>query len=83
MNTHHTQLPVVEGMPFEDNWGSFNTYVSIDGTKAVVVEWRTGRVVKRFKGETAYTDADRWAYDLHIVQDVYDWVESSPMTRLA
>lgn len=82
MNTHHTQLTVVEGLPFENNWGSFNTYASLHGNRVIVVDWRTERVVKRFKGETAYTDADRWAYDLHITQDCYDWQSPSTLTRL-
>lgn len=58
------------GMDFDANWGSYNTYATEDGMKAIVVEWRTDRVLKRFTGETAYQDADRWATDLHFAHDM-------------
>jgi len=58
------------GLDFDTNFGSFNTYATEDGTKAIVIEWRTDRVLKVFKGETAYQDADRWAYDLHYAHDL-------------
>jgi len=67
--THGLQLDTFNGMELNENWGSFNTYSTNDGMSAVVVEWRTGRAVKRFKGETAHTDANRWATDLHYAQD--------------
>ena len=67
--THHTELDTFESMPLDENWGSFNTYS--DSDKAVVVEWRTGKAVKRFKGETAWSDANRWASDLHFAHDIY------------
>jgi hypothetical protein len=67
--THHSELTEVDGLPFDENWGSFNTYSDLRGTKAIVVEWRTGRTVKSFSGESALVDADRWAYDLHVAHD--------------
>lgn len=70
MNTHHSEVPEFEGMPLEENWGSFNTYATENGMKAVVVDWRTGKAVKRYTGETAYQDANRWAYDLHYAHDL-------------
>lgn len=71
------------GLDLDTNWGSFNTYTNMEGTKALVVEWRTDRVLKKFVGETAHEDADRWAYDLHVTHDVYEWSGSSTLTRLA
>jgi hypothetical protein len=68
--THGLQLETFEGMELNTNWGSFNTYTTNDGMKAVVVDWRTGKAVKRFKGETSHHDADRWATDLHWAQDM-------------
>lgn len=70
MNTHYTDLPEFEGMTLDTNWGSFNTYATEDGMTAVVVDWRTGKAVKRYTGETAYQDADRWATDLHFAHDI-------------
>jgi len=70
MNAHHTDLPEFDGMELEVNWGSYNVYASEDGMKAVVVDWRTGKPSKRFKGETAHHDADRWATDLHYAHDL-------------
>jgi hypothetical protein len=58
------------GLDFDTNWGSFNVYASDDGKKAIVVEWRTDRVVKVCKGATAFNDADKWAYELHYVHDL-------------
>lgn len=58
------------GLEFETNWGSYNTYASPNGMRAIVVDWRTDKVVKRFNGETAYQDADRWANDLHYAHDL-------------
>lgn len=68
--THGLELETYEGMPLEQNWGSYNTYATEDGMKAVVVDWRTGKALKRFTGETAYQDADRWATDLHYAHDL-------------
>lgn len=67
--THGLQLDTFEGMALEENWGSYNSYATEDGMKAVVVDWRTGKAVKRYKGETAYMDANRWASDLHFTHD--------------
>jgi hypothetical protein len=58
------------GLDFDTNFGSFNTYATEDGMKAIVVDWRADKVVKRFTGETAYQDADRWANDLHYAHDL-------------
>jgi hypothetical protein len=66
--THHSELTQVEGLPFEENWGSFTTYATDD--KAVVVDWRTGLVSKRFEGQQARLEANRWAYDLHYAHDL-------------
>jgi hypothetical protein len=66
---HHTELAEVQGLPLDTNSGSFSTYASPDGMRAIVVEWRTGKACKRFKGETAHQDAERWAYDLHVAND--------------
>jgi hypothetical protein len=57
-------------LELDSNWGSFNTYSNLDGTESIVVEWRTDRVVKRFKGDTAHEDADKWAHELHYVHDL-------------
>jgi len=67
MAKHHTETETYEGMEFEVNWGSYNVYC--DNMNAVVVEWRTGKALKRFRGETAPHDADRWATDLHYAHD--------------
>jgi hypothetical protein len=58
------------GLDFDTNWGSLNTYTTEDGTRAIIVEWRTDRVVKSFSGENAYLEADRWAYELHYAHDL-------------
>ena len=50
------------------NWGSYDVWVSPD--LGLVSEWKTGRIVKRFQGETAWSDAERWATDLHFVHDI-------------
>jgi hypothetical protein len=67
--THGLQLETYKGMDLEQNYGSYNSYASPDGMKAVVVDWRTGKPVKRFTGETAHQDAERWAWDLHYAHD--------------
>jgi hypothetical protein len=70
MNEHHAELPEFEGMTLEENWGSYSSYATPEGMKAVVVDWRTGKPVKRYKGETAHQDANRWASDLHYAHDL-------------
>jgi hypothetical protein len=81
MAQHHSEVQTYQGLDFDTNWGSYNVYSG--SMKAVVLDWRTEKAVKRFKGETAHTDANRWAYDLHIVHDDYDWTGSSTLVRLA
>ena len=44
----------------QDNWA---TYLSDDAMTAILVDLRTGRKVKTFKGETAWSDASREATD--------------------
>ena len=70
MHTHHTDVPEVGGMPLETNWGSFNVYARPDGMKAVITQWSTGSTLKTFIGETAWSDADRYAADLYFSHDL-------------
>ena len=65
----HTET--FQGMTLEANWGSYNVYATPNGMKAAVVDWRTGKAVKRFSGESSWSDADRWATDLHYIHDIY------------
>jgi hypothetical protein len=53
------------GLDFDTNWGDFNVYAAEDGRKAIVVEWRSDRVVKICNGATAFKDADKIAYELN------------------
>ncbi len=43
--------------------GDWATYLSDDTMTAILVDLRTGRKVKTFKGESAWSDASREASD--------------------
>ncbi len=64
------QAPTFQGMALEVNWGTYNVYATPDGMVGVVVNRDTGKQVKRFKGESAWADADRFATDLHWTHDI-------------
>lgn len=70
MAQYYAEPDTYNGLDLDSNWGSYNTYATEDGTRAIVVEWRSRKVVKRFTGETAYMDADRLASDLHQIHDL-------------
>jgi len=70
MYNHHNDVPVMDGMPLETNWGSYNVYATPDGTKAIITQWSTGFTLKTFTGETAWSDADRYATDLYFSHDL-------------
>jgi hypothetical protein len=44
----------------------YGTYLVFSNSMAAEVRFPNGKVVKRFKGETAHSDADRFAYDAFI-----------------
>lgn len=49
----------------QDDWA---TYLSDDTLTAIVVNLRTGRKVKTFKGETAWSDSARFAADKAVAE---------------
>ena len=49
----------------QDNWA---TYLSDDTLTAILVDLRTGRKVRTFKGETAWSDASRVAHDKAVAE---------------
>ena len=50
-------------MQLDFTQGNFASYASDDGMRAKVVDTRTDKTVKAFKGETAWSDAQRLAGD--------------------
>jgi hypothetical protein len=65
-----SQATTFQGMKFEVNWGNYDVFATPDGMVAVVVDRFRGKQVKRFKGESAWADADRYATDLHWTHDI-------------
>ena len=52
-----------QGFSIDFDQGNWATYLSDDALTAILVDLRTGRKVKTFKGETAWSDAAREASD--------------------
>lgn len=50
------------------NIGDYEVHVDDEALKAVVIFLPTGKPIKRFKGETAWSDARRHAEDLYWIR---------------
>jgi len=53
------------GLSQEEIWGRFESWAD-DSTRAVVIDRETGEVIKRFRGESAWSDANRHASDIYM-----------------
>jgi hypothetical protein len=51
------------GFSIDFTQGDYGTYLADDTMSAILVDLRTGRKLKTFKGETAWSDASRAASD--------------------
>lgn len=52
-----------QGFSVDSDYGHWATYLSDDTMTAILVDMRTGRKVRTFEGETAWSDAARAASD--------------------
>jgi len=62
--TNISRPEVFQGLPLDGATGKYAVYANND--KAIVVDGTTGKAVKRFSGETAWSDGERYAGDLHL-----------------
>jgi len=62
--TNISRPAVFQGLPLDGATGKYAVYANND--KAIVVDGTTGKAVKRFSGETAWSDGERYAGDLHL-----------------
>jgi hypothetical protein len=53
------------GLRQEEVWGAFESWAD-DNTRAVVIDRKAGKVIKRFRGESAWSDANRDASDRYM-----------------
>jgi hypothetical protein len=64
-----TKYPdTVDGLPFVENWGSYNVYGTED--RAQVVDWQTGQVCPTDDGATDMFHVKQWAERLHRIHDI-------------
>lgn len=54
----------IEGLEQGESTGPFQSWSNSD--RAIVINTNTHKVIKRFRGESAWSNADRYSYDCYI-----------------
>jgi hypothetical protein len=63
------QKTAFKGIPWIGGRGDYHVYRTPDEMVVVVIDNLKNRQVKEFKGESAWSDAERYAEDMHVARN--------------